>query len=149
MLAASTHHPTDQPTHLKNGVLTERYKALKLSLLASQLHGVQEVSPRFSYLRLVPLPQSVLLHLKVDPLDSSALPEDLNAAHVLLKVLHQLLCIRTGLEPLETKVFGKVVGKMDDQDTQVEPDAGSWLVETLREFQVVELTVIVEVCTLH
>ena len=87
--------------------------------------------------RLVPLPQAILLHLKVDSLNPFALTKDLDTAHVLLEVVHQLLGIGAGLEPLEAEVFREMVGEVDNEDAQVETDAGSWLVETLREFEVV------------
>ena len=38
---------------------------------------------------------------------------------------------------------------MDNQDTEVEPNVGSWLIETLCELQVVKETVLVEVSTFH
>ena len=42
------------------------------------------------YLCLVPLDESGLLHLEVDSLDTTTLALDLNAAHALLKMIHQL-----------------------------------------------------------
>ena len=110
---------------------------------------MEEVSPRLSNVRLVPLPQPTLLHLKVDPLYPLALPEDLDAPHVLGKVLHQLFGVGATLELLQAKVVGEVVGEMDYQDAEVEANVGSRLVEPLGELEVVKETVFVEVSTFH
>ena len=110
---------------------------------------MEEVSPRLLNVWLVPLPQPTLLHLKVDSLDPLALPQDLDAPHILGKVLHQLFGVGAALKFLQAKVVREVIGEMDYQDAEVEPDVGGRLVETLSELKVVKETVFVEVSTFH
>lgn len=69
------------------------------------------------YLGLLPLPEAHLLHLKVDPLNVAALPLDLNAPHVPLKVVDEFSPLGVLPESLQTLVIRQVIHQVDYQDT--------------------------------
>ena len=81
--------------NLKNGFITEGNEPDEPVLVASHLHRMHEVPSGDLDLLLVPLLESRVLHLKIHPLNTSTLPQDLDAAHVLLKVLQEVTTLRS------------------------------------------------------
>ena len=127
--------------HLKDGVLAEVDKTLELLLVAALGDGGVEEGPLgLLDLRLLPLLDVVLVDLEVDALDLVG-GLDLDPAEEGLEVVED----GAGLfeELGQPWVIGHVLGKVGEQDGQVEADLLGGVEEAAGELVVVDVPLVV------